>query len=551
MKKLILTIAAVFLAFVMTAEASDDEYYLKVNKSFETFGAIFKEIAFHYVEDIDPEELMQLSIEGMLGKLDPYTVYYTEEELEDLEILTFGSYTGLGISVSTRDSMLTIMDVEEGFPADAAGLRIGDRIYMIDTAKVINRSTEELRKYTRGEPGSIVDIWVIRDGLDDTLHFEVNRERISIDNVSYSGMLGGGIGYIKLERFSRKSAQEFRKALYKLQDRGDMNGLIIDVRDNPGGLLESAVSICEMFLPRGSDIVSTKGRNFHEEFTYKALTEPEEPELPLAVLINGRSASASEILAGAMQDLDRAVIAGRRSFGKGLVQSVFELPYNSNIKITTAKYYTPSGRSIQKIDFANLLRNKESHPDTAVFYTKNNRKVLEYKGIMPDTVVEEKDYPDFIIDLYSKNIFFGFANTYTSKLDSLPPDFEVDDALIARFADYMKEKDYEYDSPLEQEIAKIKELAEETDASDKVGELIVKLEESANSEEKSYLNKYHEKISEILAIEIMRRLRPYSYVISQKIQTDKTIKTAKNILLNGVFENILAGEKMLDSSEEN
>ncbi len=542
---------AVFLAAVIQLRSADDEYYYKINKSFETYGAIFKEISFHYVEDIDPEELVRLSIEGMLGKLDPYTVYYDEEEVEDLELLTYGSYNGLGITVGVYDSMLTIVDVEEGFPAENAGLRIGDHIYKIGAAVVLNESTEELRQYTRGEPGTEVDVWVLRDGISDTLHYTLKRDRIRVSNVSYSGYVGDGIGYIKLERFSQSSAQEFLSAFNRLREGRKLEGLIIDVRDNPGGLLESAVSICEMFVPRGSVIVSTRGRNFHERFTYKSLTDPEEPELPLVVLINGRSASASEILAGAMQDLDRGVIVGQRSYGKGLVQSVFELPYNSTIKITTSKYYTPSGRSIQKIDFANLLRNKESEPDTSVFYTKNHRKVLEYKGIMPDTAISEEEYSDFIIDLFEHNHFFEFANIYTSALDSLPADFEVDAKVLDKFSNYLNEKDFRYESPLEMEIERIREIAEENINNDEIIKLVKKLEKSADIEESKYLEQYKEDITEILEAEILRRLKPYSYVIGSRLDDDRIIRTARQLLTEGQYKSILAGSDDTKNKSEN
>jgi len=333
-KKYLYLLIAIPLAVVLFIGAVDSVYF-KINKSFEIFGELFKEIAAGYVEEVDPEDLFRNAIDGMLSNLDPYTIYMDESESDDVEMITTGTYNGLGFTVAVRDEMLTVTDVMDGFPAQKSGIRVGDRLYKIDTSVIINSNAGEIRKYTKKPSGTKLDVWVIRDGLADTLQMRVTIEEINMKNVTYNGIIRDSIGYIKLDRFSRNSTAEVTDALNKFKRSGKVKGLILDLRDNPGGLLESAVGICELFVPQKSLIVYTKGRDPSNDRTFKSNQQPIEPDLPLAVLINGSSASASEILAGAIQDLDRGIVVGEKSFGKGLVQSIYELPYNAALKITT------------------------------------------------------------------------------------------------------------------------------------------------------------------------------------------------------------------------
>ncbi|MFA6571776.1 MAG: S41 family peptidase, partial [Bacteroidota bacterium] len=455
------------LAGTLLLTASNNDYYLNINKSFEIFGGVFRELTNNYVDEVDPADMMKDGIDGILKHLDPYTNYIQDDDSEDIEIITNGSYNGLGITVGIKDSMLTIIDMHDGFSAQRNGVRIGDRIYSIDTVRLLNSSTDELRKYTRGKPGSKVNMTVLRGDNFDTLHFILPREEIKLNNVSYSGMLNDTTGYIRLERFSRYSAEEVRRAVNELKRNQNFRNLILDLRDNPGGLLESAVAIIEIFVKPGSTIVSTRGRNKSEDRFYKSLTQPLDTNLKLAVLINKQSASASEIVAGAIQDLDRGVIIGERSFGKGLVQTIFDLPYNNLIKITTSKYYTPSGRCIQRLDFHNKLKSNIDKTDS-VFHTKNGRLVIESSGIMPDTLVKDKIYSDFARELIKNDLFFEFAGFYTSSMDSLPIDFKVNNEVLKLFKEYSVKNKFLYNDPLKIKLDELTKLTKEDKFSKKV-----------------------------------------------------------------------------------
>ncbi|MGA2298961.1 MAG: S41 family peptidase, partial [FCB group bacterium] len=465
----------------LVLSASNDDYYFKINKSFEIFGAVIRELSSNYVDEIDPEDMIDDGIDGMLKNLDPYTTYIDNKDNEDLDIITNGSYSGLGITVSIRDSMLTIIDIHDGFSAQRNGVRIGDRIYKIDSVNLLHQSTDELRKYTRGKPGTTVILWVIRNGMKDTIAITLQREEIKINNVSYSGMINDSVGYIKLDRFSRFSAEEVRNALNELKRNDKFHCLILDLRDNPGGLLESAVAISEIFLKSGSPIVSTKGRNHKEERMYRSVLPPVDKDTRLAVLINRMSASASEILAGAIQDLDRGIIVGERSFGKGLVQTIFDLPYNNSLKITTAKYYTPSGRCIQRLDFHNKVKSNIDKSDS-IFHTKNGRIVIESNGIMPDSLVNEKPFSDFTKQLLRDDVFFDFANDYSSELKKLPEGFQVNPKLISLFKDYINKKNKKYDTPLRAKILELEKLAKEENVSQKMYKEIENLKNNSSKE---------------------------------------------------------------------
>ncbi len=532
--------------------SSTDSYYFKINKSFELFSSVIKQLSKNYVEDIDPETLVVHGIKGILDHLDPYTVYYDKKETEDIDVLTTGAYTGFGITVSTVDSMITIMGIRDGYPAQKHGLRIGDRIYKIDSTVVLNLSTKQLRQYTRGEAGAESEIYILRDGLEDTIHVTVPRQRIKIDNVSYSTILNEKIGYIKLERFSRNATEELRKALNELKYMKDLEGLILDLRDNPGGLLESAVSVSEIFVPDGSEIVSTKGRNDARSFTYKSNVEPTEPELPLIVLINNRSASASEIVAGAIQDLDRGLILGQRSYGKGLVQTVIDLPYDANLKLTTARYYTPSGRCIQRLNYDGVKNEKDtSKLDTNIFYTKNGRPVKEYKGILPDSIIDdEKAYSEIVRELKKQHLIFKYANEFTGNKDSLGSEFKTEDKIFSKFNKYVIDSGFIVNSSLHNYLETIRETAEKEEYSDETLSRIEKLENKIIAEQKKELKSSKEIISELLDKEIRKRFSGEKEIIKMELDDDKTVITAMHLIKTQKYRKILALDKeKVDKSE--
>ncbi len=526
----------IFGGFLLTGYS--DSYYFKINKSFDIFGETFRKISTSYVHEIDPEYLMKDGINGMLENLDPYTVFIDETDSENIELITYGRYTGLGITVSNMDGKMTITGVREDYPAAKSGIRIGDRILRLDSVKVLEKPTSELRQYTRGKEGSRLDIFILRDGLDDTLKFTVTRARIQLDNIPYSGIVDDSIAYIRLDRFSKGSAEDIRSAIYELRRKTELKGLILDLRGNPGGIMESAIGTCEIFIEEGNEIVSTKGRNESRNRTYKSVAKPVEPDIPLAVLIDRGSASASEIVAGAIQDMDRGIIIGENSVGKGLVQTVFNLPYKTNLKVTTAKYYTPSGRSIQKIDYSPEHKDSAVR-DTNYFYTKNGRLVPELDGIQPDTIVHYKDYPDFIDKLEDENMIFNFANIYRTKHDTIGKDFDVK-SLVNEFKKFIKEKGFEYKSPLYEKLDELKAVAEEKPYKNGVLKKIKNLEDEILSGRADYVEIYKEEIAELLEYEILSRYMFEKELTGRFLSRDIHVETALELLKPVKYYEILS-----------
>ncbi len=516
-----------------------DSVFFKINKSFEIFGELFKQISTGYVEEIDPEDLVRDAIDGMLGNLDPYTIYMDESETDDVEMITTGSYYGLGFTVAVRNDMLTVTDIMDDFPAQKSGIRVGDRLYKIDSAVIINSNAGEIRQYTKKPSGTKIDVWVIRDGREDTLHMNVAIEEINMKNVSYSGIIRDSVGYIKLDRFSRSSTQEVTDALNKLKRTGKLKGLILDLRDNPGGLLESAVSICELFVQPKSIIVSTRGRNSRNDRVYKSNSTPLEPDLPLAVLVNGSSASAAEILAGAIQDLDRGIVVGEKSYGKGLVQSIYDLPYNAALKITTAKYYIPSGRSIQKINYS---KKKSTNSDTLKYFTKNGRKVEELNGIMPDSSVKLKETSFFIRDLIANDLFFNFANRYSANLKELPKNFEVNKKILEDFHKYIEGQEYYFQTPIVARMDDLMDMVDKEKLNNNIKDKLKTIQKDVKSEEKNLIFKQKDEITKFLKFEILRRFKTQFDMVTLSLEEDDYVNTAINLLYPKQYRKILAIE---------
>lgn len=536
----ILATGAVSFGFYAVAE---DSGLFKINKSLQIFGEAFRQISMYYVDDIDPEKFVEAGIDGMMEYLDPYTVYIPENESEEVDILTTGVYGGLGITVSNVDSMVTIVGVTEGYAADKAGLRVGDRIYAIDSTVVLHLDTKNLQNYTRGKPGTHVALQVLRDGLADTLDFAVQRQEITIRNVSYSGVLGNNVGYIRLERFSRGASSEVREALENIRYQNNLQGVILDLRDNPGGLLDAAVSISEIFVPTNSLIVSTRGKMVDSEKRYVSRNSPMEPNLPLAVLINGRSASASEIVAGAIQDLDRGILVGEQSFGKGLVQTITSLPFNGNLKITTARYYTPSGRCIQKIDYNKRREGIFTQTSDSLrrYMTIHGRPVYESNGIQPDTLVSESKSSQFVAELIEKNMLFNFATEFSAKQKTLPVDFTVSKDVLRQFEDYLKRKRFSYGNSALQKVRELKETAKRENYAETTLHQILKLEETFDAEQSREVERHQEKIARLLEKEIYSRFYPRSKVIAQTLDNDPQVQTAVSLIRNNtVYHTMIA-----------
>jgi carboxyl-terminal processing protease len=536
-----------FVTFIVSSlivlpQNRDNEYYSKLNKSFEIYGGVFKILTKDYVVKIDPEKLMEKGIEGMLDALDPYTVYISENKNSNrLDALMSGSYTGFGISAGTLDSQLTVLKILHGSPNWKYGLRVGDKIYKIDTTVFLYSQSSELQKYSSGSPGTFIDVEILRDGIDDTLKLSLVRDKIRINGIACYKMLDDGIGYILISEFSRNLSDEFKTCLFELRKQGELKGLIIDVRDNPGGLLLSAVEICELFLPDDTPVVSTKGYNDKEFSIINTVATSPDTSLPLAVLINANSASASEILAAAMQDLDRAVIIGQRSFGKGLVQSVKELPYNGFLKITTSKYYMPSGRCIQRLDYP-VAKEKNGlglHHDS-LFYTKNKRPVYESSGVEPDIVVKEPEPNDYQKSLLSNFCFFKFANFYTSRLDTLTLDFTVIPGILQQFEEFLENENCASNNRIDDKLIALKTEIEKTSLKDKVSKdidkIIRKIDKAGNFEFYDNLNF----IKDNLRKEILKRFYSIELIEKINLNEDNSIKKAISILKTRQYYSILS-----------
>lgn len=519
----------------------DDSFYRRMGRSMDAFGAVMREISTTYVDDVDPQLLIEAGIDGMLDKLDPYTVYVPTDDKEDLELISSGIYTGFGVTVTSRDSMLLITNVRENYPAHKAGIRIGDRLLSIGSIRVDTLSPKELRRHTRGKEGEVAELKILREGRADTITVTVARKEMIVENVAFSDVLPGDIGYIRLTRFSRYAPMEVRRHIRMLRERAALRGLILDLRDNPGGLLDAAVSIVETFVPRGSTIVSTRSRDPNDTRIIRSENNPLEPTMPLAILINERSASASEIVAGAIQDLDRGVVVGRRSYGKGLVQTVVPLPNDASLKVTTARYFTPSGRSIQRIDFA-AMRGTVSKHDTALFNTRNGRIVRELHGIEPDTSVSDSLFPAPLEHLLQEDVFFRFGTQYTATKSQLPEKFTVDKTVLELFIKYVESQPIARRSPVLADLETSRKHAESFALPPNVIKSIEQAERSVERDVPRLVRQHQDLVRIILEGEIRSRFEGESARTARVVRIDPSVAVASRILASSRYSGILGGQ---------
>ncbi|MEW5843728.1 MAG: S41 family peptidase [Bacteroidota bacterium] len=526
-------IAVVFFSGFITR---DNDIYFKINKGIDIFGRVYKEVALNYVDQLNPEEFMLAGINGMLISLDPYTNFIDADGQKDIDIITKGKYGGIGATVGLRNDNVTIVDLIEGFSAQRQGMRIGDVITKINSVPITKDNFESLSEMLKGDPGTTISVTVRRDGASDAITFNLVREEIEVKNVTYYGFVPAGSknAYIKLSGFSQTAGEEVKKALLDLKSKGEIESLILDLRGNPGGLLDAAIDVCGKFLNKGQLIVSVIGRDSLNTKNYSSNEEPIAGKVRMAVLIDGGSASASEIVSGAMQDHDRAVLVGTNSYGKGLVQTIIPLSYNTSLKITTARYYTPSGRSIQKIDYAekNRVFEKNSYVTQKKFKTDDGRTVLSAGGIMPDTVVQNESKSYLVQTLLADGMFFRFAThffngnpqTDTRKLSS--------EYLLNEFTSYLKSQKFEFVSKSEKLIDLLKTAAadENLDAS-----FIAELKKQENRIDASHSNeieKYKDDIVHLIREELAARSDGRQGRITESLKFDDQFTAAYNILNN-------------------
>jgi len=530
---IVLTAAAVSCAFLVGFTVAEGDYFFRINKSIDIFGRVYKEIALNYVDEVNPEAVMEAGIDGLLGTLDPYTNFISEKEADEVELLTAGKYGGIGISVGVRDGHITVLSVMEGYSAQRQGLLPGDRIIEIDGLPLVATKPESIRSMTRGEPGTEVRLKLEREGEPKPLEFTLIREEIQLKNLGYADFVGDGIAYFHIERFSRGAGDELRLAIRELRLKGPIKGVVLDLRDNPGGLLDVAVDIVEKFVPKGSLVVSTRGRLPESERKYFATDEPMLPDVPLIILVNRNSASASEIVAGAIQDLDRGLIVGTRSFGKGLVQTIVPLSFNTQMKITTAKYYTPSGRCIQEINYQRKGKDGafETTPDSLKkkFKTLSGRMELEAGGITPDSAVSPLEHTSLYNELLRRSMYFKYASRHAASHSLLAPGF---DSLLVGFDRFLQEQKFSYQDEGEVKLKELAAVAEKLNYPPAIRETIEKLKGEMSAPKKLRLAQDGTEILPALKQEVMGRWKGEKGRIEAALQDDLQVKTAVGILQN-------------------
>lgn len=530
---LVLAVLAFSLGFV---SGNQDEMLLKIYRGIDVFGKVYKEVSLNYVDSIDPDAFIHAGIDGMLETLDPYTVFIGEHEGDEIDLVTNGKYGGIGVTISIRDGQIIIVGLMEGFSAARQGLQVGDRILDIDSTEITSENFQQVRSLVRGAPGTEIRMRIQREEEPEPLEFVLLREEITVKNVSYAGFVEDGVGYIRLDRFSRTAGDDLRNAIRSLKASGALKGVILDVRDNPGGLLDMAVDVVSKFVPEKSLVVSTRGRSPDSERKYYSSETPMLPDVPMAVLVNEGSASASEIVAGAMQDLDRGVIVGNRTFGKGLVQTITRLSETTSLKITTARYYTPSDRCIQILDYAH--HNQDGSPvrvtDTLreEYRTSKNRIVYGGGGILPDSVVSEGSRSKLLETLNRKAMIFSFANRYAVREKTLPDDFVVTDALLKEFKQYLAEKNFVYEEEAESRIAELKQFASRDRYSKEFVDELAHLQTHIDEEKERAFERFEAEIREALNVEIRGRLLGESARVEATFAGDRQLQTALGILTN-------------------
>ncbi|HLP16268.1 MAG TPA: S41 family peptidase [Bacteroidota bacterium] len=545
MKKIIAVGMSLWL-IVFSAQAGEESIYLKINRGMDIFGKVYKEIATGYVDTIDPEKFMRAGIDGMLETLDPYTVFMDDKEGDEIELITHGEYGGVGITIGIREGSIIVLAPMDGYSAQKQGIRAGDRIMEINDEEISGTlaNPDSVRSRVRGEPGTTVRVKVDREGVAKPLEFVLVREQIQVNNVTYSGYMKSGVGYIRLDRFSRRAGDEIKQAIREFQLRGNLHGIVLDLRDNPGGLLEAAVEVVSAFLPQGSTIVTTKGRRASEEKVYRVETEPIAPDVPLVVLVNKGSASASEIVAGALQDLDRAVIIGTRSFGKGLVQTVTPLTYNATLKLTTARYYTPSGRSIQEVDYVHKGKDGvfQNIPDSLKhnYATSHGRIVRDFGGIMPDSVVEEHVKSSYYDELMQSAAIFKYATHYVANHPSVREDFTIGDDIVSEFETYLTSQNYTYQDETEKKLVAMKEAMNREHYSDDAFAILDTFAKQIEREKKTVFARNKHEVKEEIDIELHARYFGEKGRITTALKYDKQAQTAGSILeARPVYDRIL------------
>jgi len=537
-KRMILVpgLVLVVISFAFFSFQTSREF--KYTKSLDIFFTLFRELNLYYVDETDPEELVHTAIDHMLESLDPYTTYIPESDLDELNLMTTGKYGGIGSLVRKNGEYAVISEVYRGFPADEAGIRPGDIILEVDRQSIRNMPLEKVSDMLKGLPNTSVEILFSRPETEKPFRKTLERQVIHIPSVPYAGIIDEGIGYIRLSNFTRHSATEVKNAFLSLKKEADLRGLILDLRSNPGGLLMEAVDVSNIFVERGQEIVSTHGKVEQWDHTYRTRFAPVDTEIPLTILVNRSSASASEIVAGALQDLDRGVVVGQRTFGKGLVQTTRPLSYNAQLKVTTAKYYIPSGRCIQALDYSH--RNEDGSvghiPDSLIseYQTRNGRTVYGGGGIMPDVEVEPLPLSRISYHLYVRNLIFDFATLYALHHPDIPEprQFSISDSTYRAFGRFINDRNFDYLSKTEETLKELISHAKKEKYYEPAAEEITRLKKIISHNKEQDLITFREEIENLLEEEIAKRYYYQEGSIAASLDHDNQIQTAVQILNN-------------------
>ncbi len=551
MKKATFTITLMLTAILLPAcvfaqKKEKEDRSFELSKNIEIFSSAYKTLYNTYVDDINEGDLVKTAIDAMLAKLDPYTNFYPESDLEDVKLQLMGEYGGIGATIHQQGEYTIISEPYEGMPAYEAGLKAGDKILEVNGQNAKGKKNDQVREFLRGQAGSDITLKIERNGEEKTFKFK--RKAISLPNVPYSGMIYDNIGYIKLNEFTKEASTNVLSAFNSLKKQG-MAGLILDLRGNGGGLLNEAVNIVNIFVDKGQTVVTTKGKTANRNQTFKTTRKAVDTEIPIIVLADQGSASASEIVSGSLQDLDRAVIMGQRTFGKGLVQNVFPLMYNTQMKVTVSKYYIPSGRCIQAIDYSHRdeqgRANKIQDSLRTAFKTKGGRTVYDGYGIEPDTLLETEYASQISIALLLKFLPFDYATEFVKTHPTIAPakDFDITDEIYDDFVNFLKDKEYKYTTPTEEGIKILIDNAKKEKCNESVTKLLENAKTQIETDKQNDLYKHKEEIKDMLLSEIVVRYYNQKGRVEALLKRDKEVKAAADLLKDTNAYNLILKPK--------
>ena len=521
----------------------------RISKNMTIFNSVLRELDLFYVDTLNYDKMVKGSINQMLEKLDPYTVYMPEEETDDLTFMTTGEYAGIGAMIMKTGNDVCVSEPYEGMPAQRNGIRAGDILQEIDGQKVTGKSVNDVSTMLKGTPGTTIKLKLKRPGEKNIIEKSFVREKIQINPLKYSALVGDKVGYVLLSEFTDRAAIELKAAVNELVRKNQIESLVLDIRNNGGGLIDEAIKIVGYFVPKGTEVVTTKGKNKEADRTYKTPTEPIFPQMKLVILANRASASASEILSGSIQDLDRGVIVGERTFGKGLVQNIRPIGFGGNLKVTTAKYYIPSGRCIQAIDYSH--RNEDGSvghiPDslTSEFKTRNGRKVRDGGGIIPDTLTKDDRKLNIAYYIFAQNLYFDFVTQYVLNHPTIasPQDFKLSDEDFKAFTDYLISKKFTYTTQSEKYYKELLEMAQYEGLDLRAKEEFTALKAKLVPEISKSLEENKTDIADLLSLEIVKRYYYQKGEIQYSLRTDKDLKVALNLLKPQGKYNVILSKK--------